>query len=144
MSLSDALHILLGAALVSVGVLTAALAERIRGNRVDRFSEAPARRPNLNQRLARVPRAQRERTMIPVVQAADLVQPAAKPRVSGGQPKASSGESSGDEVIAALVGTGYSKKIATEATWSCEPTERRTVEAWTAAALRRCASGAAS
>jgi Holliday junction resolvasome RuvABC DNA-binding subunit len=42
-----------------------------------------------------------------------------------------------NDVIAALVSTGYKKQIAAEATWACDASERTTIEDWTRAALRR-------
>ena len=123
----NALSMLFGAALVALGVLAAALADRIRGLRVAR--EAASRPP---------------RMVIPVVEQPEPVRQAApKPRAPRQEAKQSAAEG-GDDVIAALVAAGYKKPIATEATWACSSAERATVEGWTASALRRCARGGMS
>lgn len=116
MQLSNVLNILLGAALVSVGVLVAALAERLRGSRAAREA-------------VRASRAQ------PAPRVISVVEPS---RAARAEP------SGGDDVIAALVAAGYKKATATEATWACSAAERATVESWTASALRRSARGGAS
>ena len=127
----NALSMLFGAALVALGVLAAALADRIRGLRVSR------------EVASRAPRA--VAPSIPVVEQPELVRQAAAPkvrvRVSQDAKPAAEG---GDDVIAALVAAGYKKPIATEATWACSAAERTTVEGWTASALRRCARGGMS
>lgn len=135
---SDVLYMLLGAGLVSIGFLGAALAERIRGNRAEHatIAQEPAARAPSNRRV----RSHRARTAIPVVAPADLLDQAPpEPVVS-----AEFTEDGGDDVIAALVATGYKKAIATEATWACSAAERATIEIWTASALRRCARGGMS
>jgi hypothetical protein len=127
--LNDLLHVLVGALLVAIGILAAALADRIRGLRVSpRAAEAPQRR-------AAEP--------LRVVTTAELVQeaPAAAKRSGRPDPRAAQGA---DDVISALVAAGYKKVVATEAVWSCGRGERETVEGWTTAALRRCARGALS
>lgn len=125
MSLNSVLLMLLGAALVSVGVLAAALADRIRGLRASR---EPA------------PRDRASRTAVPVVESADLLRapPTKQPRPPRAETKVAVG-TSGDDVIAALVAAGYKKPVATEAAWACAAGERTTIEGWTAASLRRCA-----
>lgn len=145
--LSNVLLILLGAGLVSVGFLTAALAERIRSTPEPREppplrnSHEPretAPRPQMN-------RAQRE-TLIPVIGGAELLRPTAAPRPARAprtEPKVATSEG-GDDVVAALMAAGYNKPIAAEATWACSVTERATIEGWTASALRRCARGGVS
>lgn len=126
MQLSNVLHMLLGAALVAIGVLATALADRLRG--IERTS--PRKRP----------RASRRKQEIQVVEAAELLHPPTKrERAPRSQP-----QTSGEEVITALVAAGYKKHVASEATWACSPAERQTVEAWTAAALRRCVRGSLS
>jgi Holliday junction resolvasome RuvABC DNA-binding subunit len=50
----------------------------------------------------------------------------------------------GENVISALVAAGYKRTMAAEATWACDKTERASIGAWTAAALRRCAPGGVS
>jgi hypothetical protein len=117
MQLSNVLNVLLGAALVSVGVLVAALAERLRGSRAARETQVRASR-------AQAAPAAAARAVIPVVEPS-------RARTRGG----------GEDVIAALVAAGYKKPTATEATWACGDAERATIEGWTAAALRRCARG---
>ena len=130
------LYMLLGAVLVAAGVLAAALADRIRGLRVTRSVEP-------RERASRAPSVHAARTVIPVFEAAPLRSTPAKPRASRVEPKVSP-ESGGDDVIAALVASGYKKPIATDATWACSAAERATIEGWTAAAFRRCARGGMS
>jgi hypothetical protein len=131
MNLANVLLMLLGAALVAVGVLAAALADRIRGLRV------PATRTAAT-RTARTP--------IEVVEAEVVASPppAAPPKAARApraesKPQASDGA---DDVIAALVAAGYKKTIATEAVWGCGQDERTPVERWTRAALRLARGGA--
>jgi len=135
------LSMLLGAALVAIGVLAAALADRVRGLRVSR--EAAPR-----ERASRATIAQPQRSAIPVVEAEELLRsvPVAvtKPRAPRTEPKVPASIEGGDDVIAALVASGYKKPVATEATWACTSAERATVEGWTTAALRRCARGGLS
>lgn len=125
---TSVLYMLLGAALVAVGVLATALADRIRGLRSSRETQQ-----------VRAPR-EKQRDAIPVVERTEVLRAAPlKPRVRTEQ-KAASTEG-GDDVIAALVGSGFKKVTATEATWACTPAERATLEGWTAAALRRARGG---
>jgi|HubBroStandDraft_6_1064221.scaffolds.fasta_scaffold1213418_1 hypothetical protein len=136
--LNDFLHVLVGAFLVAIGILAAALADRIRGLRVSsRAAEAPqSRRPAAEPRSAEPLR---------VVTPADLVQEAPANAKRAGKPESQDRDKGrADAVISALVGAGYKKPIATEAVWSCGRAERETVEGWTTAALRRCARGAVS
>jgi len=136
--MTNVLYMLLGAALVAIGVLATALADRIRGLRVSRERERE------NAPRERASRAQVASPIIPVVEPAELLRsspPPAKPQRRV-EPKPSA--DGGDDVIAALVAAGYKKPIATEATWACIAAERATVEGWTAAAFRRCARGAMS
>ena len=132
---SAALNMLFGAALVALGVLAAALADRIRGLRNSREprgnTRAPSKRPE----------------PIEVVEA-ELVQPAPTP-VPVPAPKFASKipskiDTTMNDVIAALVAAGYKKPIATEAAQGCSPSERATIEIWTSCALRRCARGGQS
>lgn len=129
---SAILAMLFGGALVAIGVLAAALAERIRDIRA-------------------VPRAQRDVQTRPVVATAhrpiEVVEsrptPKAAPRdITQAIPIQTQDDAK--DVIAALVAAGYKKPIATEATWNCNQSERATPETWTAAALRRCARGGLS
>lgn len=142
--LNDVLHILLGAALVSVGFLVAALAERIRGRRPAR--EVPAQRERTSASRVQPPTplpAHQSPQSIPVVGPSDILRSGARRSRLGAETKASA-TTGGDDVIAALVASGYKKPVATEATWACSDTERATIEGWTAAALRRCARGGLS
>lgn len=131
--MQNTLFMLLGAALVAIGVLAAAAADRIRGLRISREAAPRERAP----RAPSVP-AQQERQAIPVV---ELPRPTV-PKQPKAPPKAANDGS--DDVIAALVATGFKKPVAAEATWACSAAERATVESWTAAALRRCARGGMS
>jgi hypothetical protein len=111
--LSNVLFILLGAGLVAVGFLTAALAERIRNPPGSHISpEAVLLTPPLSREP---PRVSRPETRVP--------------------------PSPGEDVVAALMTAGYKRPVATEATWACSPSERETLESWTASALRRCVRG---
>lgn len=114
-----ALHMLLGAALVALGVIAAALADRIRGLRVTRETERSRRAP------------------IEVVESRP--EPKTKSALTGQK-----AQGMADEVIAALIATGYKKPAASEAVWGCTAQERETIEHWTRAALRRCAKGGLS
>src|ERR1700751_2495267 len=144
MSLNSVLTMLLGAALIAIGVLASALADRIRNR------EAPPR-----DRVSRVSRVQSAQTAIPVA-APPALHPTA---ISGPAPTALHPTPSatvrpsrssrpvaegGEDVVAALVAAGYKKAIATEATWACSVAERGTLEGWTASALRRCVRGGMS
>lgn len=132
MQLSNVLPMLLGAALVAIGVLAAALADRIRGIHNIRTACAPRTTIEVVEPEAAKP-AKPERTRAP----RDYWPEAQKP-------KAQAQDDGANDVIAALVGAGYKKPIATEATWACTQTERATIEDWTRAALRRCARGGMS
>jgi hypothetical protein len=149
--LLETLHILLGAALVALGVIAAAVADRIRGLRVNRPTtrrEAIANADAIEVVAApAVPKTRRQqyvdrdvggglivgRTHVPFVRVA-----------TGESPLQVKMDQDASEVIAALVAAGYKKAIATEATWGCGAAERATIEVWVAAALRRCARGGAS
>jgi hypothetical protein len=104
------LHMLLGATLVVIGILTAALADRIRGLRVSREIAPRARSAVIP--MTRVTTAHAE----------------IKPPADGPE----------DNVIAVLVTAGYQRQIAVEATLACSGVERASIEGWTRAALRRC------
>jgi hypothetical protein len=156
--LSNVLFILLGAGLVSIGFLAAALAERLRGPRVmlattPRVTHATTPRVihDMEPRGTHVmdPHATLNRvqkaTLIPLVEGTELLRPTSATRPPRGprtEPKVTS--TGGDDVIAALVAAGYKKPIATEATWACGVAERATIEGWAASALRRCGRGGAS
>jgi Holliday junction resolvasome RuvABC DNA-binding subunit len=113
--MTDVLHMLLGAALVCMGVLAAAFADRIRqlrNARRDHSERTPAREYARATRLKAAP-------------AVDLTP-------------------GSDDVVAALVGAGYKKTVATQAALACNEREQATPESWIGAALRRCAQGGAS
>lgn len=135
MSLNSVLLMLFGAALVAIGVLASALADRLRGLKISR--EAQVRE--------RAPRAQ---SVIAVVEAVELPRSTpittAPKRAPRPETKLAAATEGGEDVIAALVAAGYKKPLASEATWACGATERVTIEAWTASALRRCARGGMS
>lgn len=124
MTAAAALHMLLGAALVALGVIAAALADRIRGLRVAREPERSRRAP------------------IEVVES----RPEPKAKAKSGESALAGQKAQGmaDEVLSALIAAGYKKPVASEAVWGCSAQERETIEHWTRAALRRCAKGAAS
>ena len=141
----NALSMLFGAALVALGVLAAALADRIRGLRIARDAREAVPRERAS-RASSVP-AQPPRAVIPVVEHTELLRPAAPkqpPRTPRAEPKVAASAEGGDDVIAALVASGYKKPVATEAAWACSAGERATVESWVASALRRCARGGMS
>jgi hypothetical protein len=133
--MNDIAQVSLGAALVTIGVLVAALADRIRGFRVARET--------LRGRKVRAGRAHAGAEVLPVIEATEWLhaEPATtKPmRASRPEPRSNStppGTDGANDVIAALVGAGYKKAIATESTRACSMAERATVEEWTRAALR--------
>jgi RuvA, C-terminal domain len=115
------LAMLLGAALAAVGVLAAALAERIRGLRDVRRGD-------------RTPRSARPAPTIEVVEAHLVSDPI---RGSGRRDDAR-------DVVSALVASGYKRPVATAAVDACTSAERATIEQWTRAALRRAARGGLS
>lgn len=103
--MDDVTHLLLGGALVVVGVVAAALADRIRGVRSTRESLPRAAATTRSKPLT--PR----HTSIAVNNAAQ------------------------EDVIGALVTAGFPKRAAAAATARCAPEQRTTPEAWTRAAL---------
>lgn len=117
MSLDSFLFALLGAALVAIGALAAALADRIRGLHVSR---EPLQRP-----------APRKTTPAPI----EVIEPESC-RTSAERVLMSK------DVIAALVGAGYKRSAAAAAVDACTSAERATIEDWTRAALRRAGGGA--
>lgn len=139
--MNDVLPMLIGAALVSTGVLASALADRIRGLR----ASTPARRE------AREPRevpALRE-SMEPVARvesrAKGLTTDGWKPVGTPAHGVVATVVATGsDDIIAALVGSGYKKALATKAVAACTAQEQASPGIWIAAALRRCAMGGAS
>ena len=154
--MQNTLFMLFGAFLVVLGVLAAALADRIRGLRLSRETapraraggsmevldlDPPAAMAPARFRTKRTPTSAPSDTIFvpdgPATTTRDKHQdgPATTTRDKHQAAEA-------DEVIAALVATGYKKAAATEAVWSCGQAERATVENWTASALRRCARSA--
>ena len=134
-TMQNMVWMLLGAALVSIGVLASALADRIRGLAVSREGYAPRERAT---RATSVPVAP------PVIPVMEVRSPPKPPRVPRVEPKAAGTTDGGDDVIAALVAAGYKKPVATEAVWACGPAERASIERWTRAALVRCVRGGMS
>lgn len=139
--MQNTIYMLFGAALVCLGVLASALADRVRGLRVSRDGREVREGRESSARSSRVMSTSAPRGPIQVVEAEPPRKPAATRRAAETKPQAEDGA---DDVIAALVASGYKKAQATEAAWACSPSERATVEHWTAAALRRCARGGMS
>lgn len=150
--LNNALFLLLGAGLMAIGVLTAALAEHIRNSRQletrradTREQERRAPHPSIIT-IADAPKMPRSPTITRAPARSQTASDSTKmPRFPTVTQAASAARTAtpnfGDDVIAALVATGYKRPIATQATWACEEAERVTIELWTAAALRRCGQG---
>lgn len=121
------LAMLFGAGLVAIGVLASALADRIRGLRVAHRA-APAIE------VIEPPKAKRAPVQLP----ATPEQQEVVARVAQGAPPSQAKmEAAAKEVIAALIAAGFKKPVAAEAVWSCGADDRRTIESWAAAALRR-------
>lgn len=98
--------VLLGAALVAMGVLAAAIADRIRGLHLTRERASH-----------------------------HLAGSSSKPRAPRRDTTTTADDASG-AVIGALVTAGYNKRVAVAATAGCAPDQRATVESWTRGALR--------
>jgi len=109
-TMDNVLHMLLGAALVSTGVLASALADRIRGLRSPR---ANVREPREDRPEPRVRRA----SGTPAQGVAVIVDGA-------------------DDIIEALMGMGFKRPLATKAVAACAPQDRQSPESWARAALR--------
>jgi len=129
---------LLGAAFVVIGVLAAALADRIRGLRVarpqDRATRSePIAAPEISHARGSRGKAPEDRIAIPIISQGATI-------ISQG-PTTDREKTMGTDVVAALVGAGYKKYVAHSAAWSCDAIERASVEAWTRAALRRASQG---
>jgi hypothetical protein len=107
---------LLGGLLVAIGVVAGAVADRIRNIRGDRRAERQLRAPVITPSPA----------------------PPERDRV------VAISEDLGDQVVEALVASGYKKAAAKGAVWSCGASDRQTLESWTRAALRAAAGGQAS
>lgn len=119
--MNDALHMLIGAGLVVIGVLASALADRIRGDRARRGTSAEG----AAKRAITPPKLPEVRAEMPVI--ATVVRKAAEAR---------------EEVVSALTGAGYKKGDAARAVDACSMAERESLEAWTRSALRRAQGGA--
>lgn len=119
--MNDVLHMLLGAALVCLGILATAAADRIRQLRITRRDS-----PGAAASVARRPHLGITRHINPETPAHAASKPIAT--VPGSE-----------DVIAALQGAGYKRAIATQAAIACSEQEQRSPESWMAAALRRCA-----
>jgi len=134
--MNDVLHILLGAALVAIGVIATGVADRIRGLRIQR--------PQLQQpRTARAeePSTSPTRDQSVVVAQRDDVK---TDRVRGTRPPSAPPAPPRErgDVIAALIGSGYRKQDAIAAADACVAAERATLESWTRSALRHARGGA--
>lgn len=114
----------IGAVLVTIGVLGAALADRIRGVKLERkravsaastIWETPPSTYYAGPDKAAVARA--KKPAAPMITVDPML----------------------DEVVDLLVGTGYKKPTALVAANGCTPAERATIESWSRAALRRAA-----
>lgn len=143
MQLGNILHILLGASLVSIGFLLAALADRVKTGMAERATHVQRDRAPRTHAPVAIPVVEpadllRQRSVTPAVKSVRAVRTESKPA------DLKANTEGGEDVIAALVAAGYKKPIATEATWGCTATERATIEGWTASALRRCARGGLS
>lgn len=112
-NLSDILHLLLGAALVAIGVLAGAAADRIRGLRVA-------------QRAARDPIDRVERRSPTPPRGAPI-------------PTTTAHTAMARDVVATLVTAGYGKIEAQRAVVACPGSQCATIESWTRAALRKIA-----
>lgn len=110
--------LLVGSGLVAVGVLVAAVADRIRGLRTTRgpVADRPSRATRATATTRTPPRTVQTPTATEMMQR---------------------------DVVAALVGAGYRKTVAVTAADACTLHDRATLETWTAAALR-CAQGGLS
>jgi len=111
--MNDALHMLIGAGLVVVGVLASALADRIRGLKIQRAQArelAPASSPRASTppRGAKLPEVRAEIPVVPTV-----IRKAAAAR---------------ETVLAAMIGAGWGKREAAQAVDACELAERATIE----------------
>lgn len=137
MTFTELAFLFLGAALISLGVLASALADRIRGIRLMRAvtweaREAPLRDPPPRATVVeRHARAERERAA-----------PAEGSPPRGTPVPHNAGMAA--DVVAALVNAGYRKAAAAQAVSACSPNEQVSLAQWTLAALRRCSRVEAS
>lgn len=134
MSPTDFLYMLLGALLVAIGVVAGAFADRIRRAIVHRDIKPENTIPTARARRATPAPAPAE-VARPAPEVIRLVSNPVEPRVSLDAIMAK-------DVTAALTSAGYPKKRASDAVAACAPGERVSLEAWTAAALRRARTGA--
>ena len=152
--LNNALFLVLGAGLMAIGVLTAAFAERIRSSRQLETGRSETRgqerraHPSIIT-IADTPEMPRSPTVTRATAksqtASDSTEMPRSPTVTrASRASRAATPNLGDDVIAALVATGYKRPIAAQATWACDDAERMTIELWTAAALRRCGQGSLS
>lgn len=142
MSLTTVCQILLGSLLVVVGMIGSAIADRIRGivrGRIPALAGAQTV-PSLP---PRAPRTSSQRPFVSgsLIAAAPPFAAAPNPApVPLPQPKKKApgpDEIMLDDVLAALVSAGYTKRIAETAVNACVGDERATTETWVKAALRR-------
>jgi len=136
MSFTTVCQILLGSLLVVVGMIGSAIADRIRG--IIRRREPVVQSEPLasRQRNRRIPRP-----FVPgsPIASAPPIPGAAAPQVMAlVKSKKGPDEIMADDVLAALVAAGYTKRIAETAVRACVGDERATTETWVRAALRRC------
>jgi hypothetical protein len=114
---------LFGAALVSIGIIAGALADRIRDPRAKAYREAR----KLEARLAAPGRRVYVRPP----------EPELHPFKRTSLDSVISERAMLSDVVSALVTMGWTKKIATEAAIACKPVERATIENWIRAALKQ-------
>lgn len=120
--LHDLLTLLIGAALVSIGVVAGGVADRIRGLRMERRAVAPY-----------LPRAS---TTAKVVRAAAPTPPATPRAVRARAPsEPDTSKQMGETVIGLLVNTGYKKAESAMAVASVPDIQRVTLDAWVRAAI---------
>lgn len=132
----DLAHLVLGATLVAIGVLAAALADRIRGIRLTREVYKP--RTHVSQRRATGSTAEPIHMIEPAV--LSRASSSSKARKPQRESTMQAGSEGAEDVVAALIAAGYKKQLATDAVLGCCGSERATLEDWTRAALR-CARG---
>lgn len=129
MSPTDFLYMLLGAMLVAIGVVAGAVADRIRHRTIVHRDIKPENT---------IPTARARRAPAPVEPKPEVIRLVSDPV----EPRVSLDAIMAKDVTAALTSAGYPKKRAADAVAACMPSERVSLEAWTAAALRRARNGA--
>jgi len=143
---------LLGAALVVIGVLTTALADHIRGLRHQSRMTAPGCGHTWDQDVNAARNLLHHVTRKTIPQSPTVLESTTtmrsnpvKPRVTPPAIKPQNWPRDAvdlpadmEVVVTALICAGYKKQIANEAACACSAVERTTVENWTRAALRRC------